>query len=178
MGIRLGDRRFRGVGRDRSLQNRSNGCGRRARPIPENVEKMLASGAETFYKNENGNRSYYDLVDGEYKPVPDRPGVLVLKSVKERTGVIKTNPGASLIDIGDGVACLEFHSKMNSIGGDTVQMMNFALDEVEKNFVGPCRRKSGREFFRRGEHHDAAARGAGRRVGRHQHDGPRHCSRR
>jgi 3-hydroxyacyl-CoA dehydrogenase len=68
--------------------------------------------------------------------MPDRPGVIVLKSVKERTGVIKSNPGASLVDIGDGVACLEFHSKMNSIGGDTVQMMNFALDEVERNFKG------------------------------------------
>ncbi len=104
--------------------------------VPASVEKMLASGAETFYKNENGNRSFYDLVGGEYKPMPDRPGVLMLKSVKERTGVIKTNPGATLIDIGDGVACLEFHSKMNSIGGDTVSMMNFALDEVERNFKG------------------------------------------
>lgn len=104
--------------------------------VPESVEKMLSAGAETFYKNENGDQFYYDLVGGEYKPMPDRPGVLVLKSVKERTGVIKSNPGASLIDIGDGVACLEFHSKMNSIGGDTVQMMNFALDEVEKNFKG------------------------------------------
>jgi 3-hydroxyacyl-CoA dehydrogenase len=51
-------------------------------------------------------------------------------------GRIKKNAGASLIDIGDGVACLEFHSKMNSIGGDTVQMLNFAIDEVEKNHVG------------------------------------------
>lgn len=105
-------------------------------PIPENVQNMLDSGAETFYKNEDGQRSFYDLVAGEYKPMPDRAGVMVLKSIKERTGVIKTNPGASLIDLGDGVACLEFHSKMNSIGGDTVQMMNFALDEVEKNFKG------------------------------------------
>src|SRR5688572_16576882 len=77
---------------------------REGQAIPENIERMLASGAETFYRSENGNRSYYDLVAGEYKPVPERPGVLVLKSVKERTGVIKTNPGASLIDIGDGVA--------------------------------------------------------------------------
>ncbi|MFN0277355.1 MAG: 3-hydroxyacyl-CoA dehydrogenase/enoyl-CoA hydratase family protein [Pyrinomonadaceae bacterium] len=104
--------------------------------IPANVEKMLASGVTTFYKNENGNRSFYDFVESEYKPIPVRPGVLILKEVKERTGVIKSNPGASLIDIGDGVACLEFHSKMNSIGGDTVQMMNFAIDEVEKNFAG------------------------------------------
>jgi len=104
--------------------------------IPANVEKMLASGATTFYKNEAGNQSFYDLVAGEYKPMPARPGVLVLKDIKERTGVIKSNPGASLIDIGDGVACLEFHSKMNSIGGDTVAMMNFAIDEVEKNYKG------------------------------------------
>ncbi len=105
-------------------------------PIPANVEKMLASGATSFYKNEGGNHSFYDLVAGEYKPMPARPGVMILKDIKERTLVIKSNPGASLIDIGDGVACLEFHSKMNSIGGDTVQMMNFALDEVEKNFKG------------------------------------------
>jgi 3-hydroxyacyl-CoA dehydrogenase len=105
-------------------------------PIPANIEKMLASGATSFYKNEGGEHSFYDLVVGEYKPVPQRPGVTILKDVKERTGVIKTNPGASLIDLGDGVACLEFHSKMNSIGGDTVQMMNFAIDEVEKNFTG------------------------------------------
>ncbi|MEJ7848651.1 MAG: 3-hydroxyacyl-CoA dehydrogenase/enoyl-CoA hydratase family protein [Pyrinomonadaceae bacterium] len=104
--------------------------------VPDNVQKMLDSGADTFYKNDSGERSFYDLIAGVYKPIPDRAGVMVLKSVKERTGVIKTNPGASLIDIGDGVACLEFHSKMNSIGGDTVQMMNFALDEVEKNFKG------------------------------------------
>ena len=105
-------------------------------PIPASVEKMLASGATSFYKEEDGKRSFYDLVKGEYRAVPDRPGVTILKELKARTGVIKTNPGASLIDLGDGVACVEFHSKMNSIGGDTVQMMNFALDEVEKNFVG------------------------------------------
>ncbi len=104
--------------------------------IPANVEKMLAAGATSFYKSEHGEHSAYDLINGEYKAVPPQPGVLILKDVKERTATIKTNPGASLIDLGDGVACLEFHSKMNSIGGDTVQMMNFAIDEVEKNFKG------------------------------------------
>jgi 3-hydroxyacyl-CoA dehydrogenase len=105
-------------------------------PIPANVEKMLASGATSFYREENGTRSFYDLVRGEYRPVPDRPGVTILKEVKARTGVIKSNPGASLIDLGDGVACLEFHSKMNSIGGDTVQMLQWSIDEVEKNWTG------------------------------------------
>lgn len=104
--------------------------------VPANVEKMLASGATSFYKSENGEHFFYDLVGGGYKPMPARPGVMILKDIKDRTSVIKTNPGASLIDIGDGVACLEFHSKMNSIGGDTVAMLNFAVDEVERNFKG------------------------------------------
>jgi 3-hydroxyacyl-CoA dehydrogenase len=104
--------------------------------IPENVEKMLASGATSFYKYENGVRSFFDFATGGYKEIAPRPGVIVLKSVKDRTGVIKKNQGASLIDIGDGVACLEFHSKMNSIGGETMSMMKFAIDEVEKNFSG------------------------------------------
>jgi 3-hydroxyacyl-CoA dehydrogenase len=104
--------------------------------IPENVQRMLDADAETFYKYENGQKSFYDLVNGGYKELPDRAGVIVLKSVKDRIGVIKKNTGASLVDIGDGVACLEFHSKMNSIGGDTMQMMKYAVEEVERNFVG------------------------------------------
>ncbi len=105
-------------------------------PVPANVEAMLASGATTFYKSENGKKYQFDLVACEYKEIPVQAGVIVLDTVKETNGVIKSNAGASLIDIGDGVACLEFHSKMNAIGGDTVQMMNFAIDEVEKNFEG------------------------------------------
>ncbi|MFV0389374.1 MAG: enoyl-CoA hydratase-related protein, partial [Pyrinomonadaceae bacterium] len=104
--------------------------------VPENVKEMLAAGAENFYRKEDGKKFYYDLVAGEYKELPKQPGVILLDAVKEANSVIKRNSGASLIDLGDGVACLEFHSKMNSIGGDTVQMINFAIDEVEKNFVG------------------------------------------
>ena len=104
--------------------------------IPANVAAMLASGATSFYKKDNGQQSYFDFQQGKYVPLADQPGVLILKSVKDRSGVIKKNPGASLIDIGDGVACLEFHSKMNAIGGDTLQMSKFALGEVDKNFLG------------------------------------------
>jgi 3-hydroxyacyl-CoA dehydrogenase len=105
-------------------------------PVPANVEQMIASGATSFYKKENGQQFYFDFGAGKYVPLIDQPGVIILKSIKDRTGVIKKNSGASLIDIGDGVACLEFHSKMNAIGGDTLQMLKFALGEVEKNFVG------------------------------------------
>ncbi len=105
-------------------------------PVPANVEQMLASGATSFYKKENGQQFYFDFASAKYVQLVDQPGVLILKSIKEQKGVIKKNAGASLIDIGDGVACLEFHSKMNAIGGDTLQMLKFALGEVEKNFVG------------------------------------------
>ncbi len=104
--------------------------------VPPNVEQMLATGAKSFYKKEDGKQFYFDFAAGKYVPLVEPPGVLILKSIKDQTGVIKKNAGASLIDIGDGVACLEFHSKMNAIGGDTLQMLKFALGEVEKNFVG------------------------------------------
>ena len=106
------------------------------RAVPANVQEMLDSGAKTFYKQENGQRSYFDFAAKEYRPLADPPGTIILKSLKDRTGVIKKNSGASMIDLGDGVACLEFHSKMNSIGGDTLEMLRFAIAETEKNFVG------------------------------------------
>lgn len=103
-------------------------------PIPAIVEKLLASGKKSFYERRDGRDYYFDFVSGEYKEIAAQPGVTILKSLKERTPVIKKNAGASLIDIGDGVACLEFHSKMNAIGGDTVAMLNFAVKEVGANF--------------------------------------------
>src|SRR5687767_6401502 len=114
--------------------------------IPDNVQKLLAAGGKSFYKNEDGQQFYFDFVSGEYRPLADPVGTIILKSVKDRTGVIKKNSGASLIDIGDGVACLEFHSKMNAIGGDTLQMLKQSLAEVEKNFVGLVFCNQGQNF--------------------------------
>jgi 3-hydroxyacyl-CoA dehydrogenase len=62
------------------------------------------------------------------------PEMALIRSAKERHHVVRQNAGASLIDIGDGVLCLEFHSKMNSIGGDTLQMINAGVKEAEKSF--------------------------------------------
>src|SRR5919107_406533 len=116
------------------------------RAIPANVQGMLDAGATSFYKTEGGREFFFDFASGVYAPVAEQPGVIVLKSVKERSGVIKKNAGASLVDIGDGVACLEFHSKMNSIGGDTLSMLKAALAEVEKNFVGLVVGNQGQNF--------------------------------
>ncbi len=60
----------------------------------------------------------------------------LLKSAKERSTVVKKNAGASLVDIGDGVLALEFHSKMNAIGGDTIQMVHAAVKEAAANYSG------------------------------------------
>jgi 3-hydroxyacyl-CoA dehydrogenase len=116
------------------------------RAIPPNLQRMLEAGAASFYKTEGGQEFYFDFASEKYVPVSPPAGVVLLKSVKERTGVVRRNAGASLIDIGDGVACLEFHSKMNSIGGDTLQMLKFALAEVEKNFVGLVVGNQGQNF--------------------------------
>src|SRR6202165_3828156 len=114
--------------------------------VPVNVQRMLEAGAKSFYKQKDGRQFYYDFASEEYLPLSDPPGTIVLKSLKDRTGVIKKNSGASLIDLGDGVACLEFHSKMNSIGGDTLEMLKVALNEVEKNFVGLVVGNQGQNF--------------------------------
>jgi 3-hydroxyacyl-CoA dehydrogenase len=66
---------------------------------------------------------------------PAAPDLQILKSARDRQGVVQHNPGASLVDLGDGVLAIEFHSKMNAIGGDTVQMINAGLKEAARNFT-------------------------------------------
>jgi 3-hydroxyacyl-CoA dehydrogenase len=100
------------------------------------VNEMLARGFTSFYKQEGEKTWYYDPAAKDYREVPVRPNVLVLKSLKARDKIVKENAGASLIDLGDGVACLEFHSKMNALDEDIVGMINFSTAEVEKNFIG------------------------------------------
>ena len=63
------------------------------------------------------------------------PDLQILRAAKDRTAVVRRNAGASLVDLGDGVLCLEFHSKMNAIGGDTIQMLQAGVAEAARNFV-------------------------------------------
>ncbi len=106
------------------------------RTVPANIERMLAAGEKGFYKSVDGVRHYYDLTKGAFATERQVSGLTILKSLKDQNRVIRKNAGASLIDLGDGVACVEFHSKMNSLGGDSIQMVNLGLKEVEKNFEG------------------------------------------
>lgn len=104
--------------------------------VPASIEDFLAAGHTSFYHSEHGARSFFDFGKRCYQDVPQDPEIIVLSALKDRLKVVKTNPGATLIDMGNGVACLEFHSKMNTIGGDTIQMMRAAVEEVEANFEG------------------------------------------
>jgi 3-hydroxyacyl-CoA dehydrogenase len=104
------------------------------RSTPLLVEKLLAAGKETFYASREGARSYFDFASGVYRDIEDKPGVLLLPSLKARKREIKKNASASLIDLGEGVVCLEFHSKMNTIGADTVQMIHAGLKTLNEGF--------------------------------------------
>jgi 3-hydroxyacyl-CoA dehydrogenase len=100
------------------------------RPIAANVEQLLASGKKTWYLDDPkaaSGREYFDLETVGYKPVAVPPGVWSVEVAKKSNGVVKKNSGASLVDLGDGVACIEFHSKMNAIGSDIVQLISQSL---------------------------------------------------
>jgi 3-hydroxyacyl-CoA dehydrogenase len=100
------------------------------KPVAANVEKLLAAGAKSWYKDDPSSpsgRAYFDLRSGQYKPVQVAQGVWSVSTAKKSKGVVKKNAGASLIDLGDGVGCIEFHSKMNALGGDIVQMVTQSL---------------------------------------------------
>ncbi len=105
-------------------------------PIAANVEKLLAWADKNnepkpiWYKDDASvpsGRLYFDPFSSEYKPVPVAEGVTSLAVIKKAHGVIKKNPGASVIDLGDGVAAIELHSKMNALGEDIVSLITQTL---------------------------------------------------
>jgi 3-hydroxyacyl-CoA dehydrogenase len=100
------------------------------RPVAVNAEKLLASGKQSWYADEPkaaSGRSYWELRTGNYELVQVPSGVWSVQAAKKSNGVVKKNSGASIVDLGDGVACIEFHSKMNTIGSDIVQLISQTL---------------------------------------------------
>src|SRR5216684_1793423 len=101
-----------------------------ARPVAGNVEKLLASGKKSWYADEAkspSGRKYFELKTQDWEPVQVPAGVWSIGVAKKSNGVVKKNSGASLVDLGDGVGCIEFHSKMNSLGSDIVSLITQAL---------------------------------------------------
>lgn len=99
------------------------------------VEEMLAGGRTSFYRSENGERQYYDLAAKSYVPMPGGEAFVILDALRP-TRKVWGNAGATVLDLGDGVLGLEFHSKMNTIGGDTVAAIHKAIELAEKGYRG------------------------------------------
>ncbi len=104
--------------------------------VPAKIEKMLKDGAESFYQKKPDGLYYYDFSTGKYRKAEPDLRIISLPDYKAHKKIISGNPGASLVDIGDGVACLEFHTKMNAVDDDIIAMINTSCDVVEKDFQG------------------------------------------
>jgi 3-hydroxyacyl-CoA dehydrogenase len=104
--------------------------------VPASILDMLAAGNASFYKLESGKRHYYDFASKSYKEVQVSDAIVSLTGLRADGKVALSNKSASLIDLGDGVFCCEFHTKMNAINGEIVETMRDAMEFVDKNGVG------------------------------------------
>lgn len=109
------------------------------------VYEMIAAGHKSFYKFENGKRLYYDIPSKSYKVIPGTEGFILLDAHKANNIVWK-NEGTTLYDIGDGVLNLEFHTKMNAIGGEVIEGINTAITMAEKSYHGLVIGNEGQNF--------------------------------
>jgi len=116
------------------------------RELPPMVRELLKCG-HSFYKKRGRKKLYFDLPSLDYQELPRPSGIILLAEVKAaKKRLIKESPSASLIDLGDGVACLEFHTYMNTIDEEIINMINASLDEVQKNFLGLVIGNEGEHF--------------------------------
>jgi 3-hydroxyacyl-CoA dehydrogenase len=116
--------------------------------LPPIAEAIISAGGPGFYKTDNGRKFFFDLKTKKYQPFPDDPKAVFLNVLKDQKHEIKGNMGATLIDMGDGVICCEFHTKMNSIDDDVIRMMHEALDMLEKDdkYIGMVIGNHGENF--------------------------------
>jgi 3-hydroxyacyl-CoA dehydrogenase len=104
--------------------------------VPAKVKQMLDAGVDRFYKTEDGKRFFYDFDSQAYKEIAVSASNISLAALKGAGGVVKRCESASLVDLGDGVFCCEFHTKMNALNAEIIQFLNESMDYVEENGVG------------------------------------------
>jgi 3-hydroxyacyl-CoA dehydrogenase len=104
------------------------------RVLPAAIERVLATGRTGFYDTTKGATTVFDIASGASKAVEPPNGVILLKSLKDAGREVERNSGASLIDLGDGVVCCEFHAKMNAIGTDLIAMLHKGLKRLTTDF--------------------------------------------
>ncbi|MFN2424007.1 MAG: 3-hydroxyacyl-CoA dehydrogenase NAD-binding domain-containing protein [Cryomorphaceae bacterium] len=109
------------------------------------IEEMIESGAKTFYKIENGTKHFYDVPSKSYKPVPTLEGRIFLQNLADDKVVWK-NSGTTIKDLGDGILNIEFHTKMNTIGGEVIEGLNKAVDMAEADYKGLVVSNTGDNF--------------------------------
>ncbi|MFT4061738.1 MAG: 3-hydroxyacyl-CoA dehydrogenase/enoyl-CoA hydratase family protein [Edaphocola sp.] len=109
------------------------------------VYDMLAGGHSSFYKVENGHRLYYDIPTKSYRTIPGTEEFILLENIRASHTVWK-NSGTTITDLGDGIINLEFHTKMNSIGGEVIEGINKAIDLAEKEYKGLVISNEGANF--------------------------------
>ncbi len=103
--------------------------------VAEWVQKMLENGIESFYKIENGNRFYYDIKKGAYELIPGQDKYIKLDNLRPSNTLWK-NAEASIIDLGDGIINVEFHSKMNTLGSGVIEAINRGIEMAEAKYDG------------------------------------------
>ena len=104
--------------------------------VPAKIKKMLEAGNISFYKTENGKLFYYDFDSEAYKEQLVSANIVSLASLKSTGNVIKENASASLIDLGDGVLCLELHTKMNALNREIVEFLPEVQEIVNGTAAG------------------------------------------
>jgi 3-hydroxyacyl-CoA dehydrogenase len=114
--------------------------------LPKWINEMKSSGANCFYKYENGEKKYYDLFSHSYKKIPGSDAFIILDSYRENSPIIK-NTECSVHDIGDGVLCLEFQSKSNAIGDGIGRAIAEAIELAEnENWTGVVIGNNAKQF--------------------------------
>lgn len=130
------------IGVERSIQRMKE----EGQKIPVWVSQFLEDGYNSFYQTREDGLYFYDPRQKAYKKQQYNKKEFHIKRLKNEQTILLQNPGASLIDIGDGVVLLEFHSKSNAIGLDILHMIHDAIEETEKNYEGLVIGNQGKHF--------------------------------
>lgn len=109
------------------------------------IYEMLEAGITSFYSVKDGVRQYYDIETKEYKPVPGAEAFIILDNLRENN-VVWSNTGATIFDLGDEVLGIEFHTKMNTLGGEVIEGIDKAIAVAEKDYRGLVIGNQGAQF--------------------------------
>jgi 3-hydroxyacyl-CoA dehydrogenase len=106
---------------------------------------MEAAGCTAFYKVENGKKYYYNQTDKAYRIIPGTEELIQLEAYRA-SGKVWGNADTTLVDLGDGILNLEFHTKMNTIGGGVIEGINKSIELAEKEYKGLVISNTGGNF--------------------------------